>query len=118
MRTAPAGRFWRLLLLACVLLGMQQLGLIHSHAHDTPASPFAGKYVVHNHGGDHDGDAADDLCVVCLALDALQAAPPAAWPDLRDRPAAFVYTAVAVPPAPTFRRRAPFLSRAPPTLHC
>lgn len=112
MRTAGPGRFWRLLLLACVLLGMQQLAVSHEYAHDATHAPFAGKYVAH----DHDGDQAADLCAVCLALDALQAAPPAAWPELRGRPAAFAYTAAAVPPAPTFRRRAPFQSRAPPRL--
>lgn len=110
MRQPRAGRFWRPLLLAFALLCFQQLALTHGYTHELP----------HVHGAighDHDGDdAADAPCVECLALNAMQAAPPAAVADLRGPRFFAHFSPATVPPAPTFRRRAPFLSRAPPTL--
>lgn len=112
MRQPRAGRFWRPLLLAFALLCFQQLALTHGYTHELPHVHAA---LGHDHG--HDGDdAADAPCVECLALNAMQAALPVAVADLRG-PRFFAYFRPAtVPPAPTFRCRAPFLSRAPPTL--
>ena len=107
---SPARRLLGLLLLVGVLLGMQQHALTHAYAHDFAATAGAGKYAGHD---DH-GQPTEDLCVVCLALDALQAAPPAVVPVLAPHLASPHFAAVAVPPAPSFRRRAYFHSRAPP----
>jgi len=57
----------------------------------------------------------DSLVACGLALNAMQAAPPAAVADLRGPRFFAHFSPATVPPAPTFRRHAPFLSRAPPT---
>jgi hypothetical protein len=108
MSGAP-GRWLRpLLLLAFALLCLQQLALTHGYAHELP---HAHGTVGHDHDGD---DAADAPCVECLALNAVQAPPPPGAASGIPGAAAVAAPAATVPPAPTFRRRAPFLSRAPP----
>lgn len=111
-------RLLGLLLLVGVLLGMQQHALTHAYAHGLAGAAHAGKYAAHDHAGHHGhtGQPVEDLCVVCLALDALQAAPPAVLPVLALQLAAPHYAALAVPPAPSLRRLAYFHSRAPPSL--
>jgi hypothetical protein len=68
------------------------------------------------HGVEHAWHHEDDghVCAECLALAATTAVPPAS--DMVPPPplAWSAPASTAVPPAPTFRRHAPFLSRAPP----
>jgi hypothetical protein len=68
------------------------------------------------HACGHDADETAEVCVECLALAGIQGAAPASQlpSDMRVDAAEAVNDAV--PPAPSFAFRAPFLSRAPPPL--
>jgi hypothetical protein len=90
-------RFWRPALLAVALLCVQLVLAVHGIGHAL----------------EHEENEA--VCIECLALANALGAPPAAVAALPAVPGT-ASLAVAVPPAPTFARRLPFLSRAPPFL--
>jgi hypothetical protein len=100
MRRA-ASRIWRSGWLAAVLLAFQVLLLAHGVAHAFERG--------------QDADRAE-VCVECLALSGIQGAPPPAAPSHPTSQTTVDAAPCAVPPAPTFSRSVPFLSRAPPAL--
>jgi hypothetical protein len=93
-------RFWRIAGLTLALLFAQFVLAAHGVEH------------VFKHA--HNADTVAEVCVECLALAGFQGAAPASHvsPDLRVDAAVAINDAV--PPAPTFAFRVPFLSRAPP----
>ncbi|MBA3031505.1 MAG: hypothetical protein KKF85_00200 [Gammaproteobacteria bacterium] len=95
-------RFWQAGLFAATLLFAQAILVGHGIAHAPGHAP--------------DGDATAEVCYECLALSGIQGAPPLAAPPPAWVSVARVAADCAVPPAPTFARPAPFLSRAPPSL--
>lgn len=68
------------------------------------------------HACGHDADETAEVCVECLALAGIKGAAPACHLPQDMRLEAAVAIDDAVPPAPSFAFRAPFLSRAPPVL--
>ena len=95
-------RFWRIAGLTLALLFAQFVLAAHGVEH------------VFEHA--HDADTVAEVCVECLALAGIQGAAPASHLPADMRLDAAVAINDAVPPAPTFAFRAPFLSRAPPAL--
>ena len=104
-RPPAVKRFWRLAGLAAVLLVAQLMLVAHGFEAES----------AHKSAPDRDADGSAPVCVECLALCALQGAPPPAV-ALSMPPPGTLAASCAVPPAPTFARRMAFLSRAPPQL--
>ena len=108
--------FW---LVIQLLLG-QQLALAHMIGHVGNHSAYASSSAAANAEDDDGHDAPHalaEVCTTCLAVAALDFAVPATAASVLATSAASLSLVIAVSPAPTFARYAPFHSRAPPTLH-
>lgn len=104
------------LTLSLLLLLTQQWGTLHLLSHGLQGTSVATGPVGDGTAADHQADAGDALCQVCLVLAALgAAAAPALWRWLARAPRA---TAPLVPPRPAVPRPAPapWHARGPPVL--
>jgi hypothetical protein len=97
----------RHLLLALLLLMVQQLGLTHGYAH-------AGDPAAHVHAHDDEIPSPAAACLDCVALAAIAATPASTPPVCVHALPQVLLSSGAVPPAPTFPCRTAFDSRAPP----
>jgi hypothetical protein len=93
-------RYWRVGLLAAALLFAQIMLAAHGIGH----------------GFEDDASENGEVCIECLALAGTHGAPPLVVLSPVVLPATVVGNNFAVPPAPTFTRRLPFRSRAPPII--
>ncbi|MCX7155988.1 MAG: hypothetical protein NTW45_06045 [Rhodocyclales bacterium] len=102
------------LLLSLLLVSGQQAALAHMLGH--AAGPSAVQ-LAQEEDAEHGATLTlSHVCTTCIAFAGVDVAPPAPVLPFATAAGRLAAPAVAVPPAPTFRFRAAFRSRAPPLL--
>jgi hypothetical protein len=109
-------RWFRPLLLALVLLAVQQGGLLHAYVHASEGVPHVVLADAPAHEDDADPQSESTSCLDCLAFSAVTCALTDASGVSLPVLARQVSGRIAVPPEPTFSHCVAFQSRAPPAL--